>query len=217
MNHPPVYPCSQAPIPPLSICTLIHLSKKIFIPDLLRQILHYVSEADPGPALPALAVQRVRTLHSEGIVNLEDAQTGVTPHHLRLQPPMAPAAHKTTFSIQINCTFVPHCSPSLRNIPGKAKSGQGEGSWNNQHLVHHKESLSAWWPRQGAVKHMDSLSSHESTRQTAALPTHAPVLEGSRHLSQFVGCPWGHLAVNLGFPQPPWTSQQTHQVKAFML
>ncbi|XP_067579176.1 patatin-like phospholipase domain-containing protein 4 isoform X6 [Pseudorca crassidens] len=91
-------------------------------------ILHYVSEADPGPALPAIAVQRVRTLRSEGTVNLEDAQTGVTTHHPCLKPPTAPAAHKTTFSIEINCTFVQHCSPSLRNIPGKAKSGQGEGS-----------------------------------------------------------------------------------------
>lgn len=176
MNCPPICPCSQASIPPLSIFTLIHLSKKIFIPYLLHQILSYVSEADPGPALPAIAVQRVRTLRSEGTVNLEDAQTGVTTHHLCLKPPTAPAAHKTTFSIQINCTFVQHCSPSLRNIPGKAKSGQGEGSWNNQHLVHHKESLSAGRPRQGAFKHVDSLSSHESTRQTAALPTGAPVL-----------------------------------------
>lgn len=117
-----------------------------------------------------------RKYSSESTVNLEDAQTGATTHHLCLKPPTAPAAHNTTSSTQINCTFVQHCSPSLRNIPGKAKSGQGEGSWNNRHLVHHKESLSAGWPRQGAFKHMDSLSSHESTRQTAALPTRTPVL-----------------------------------------
>ena len=96
--------------------------------------------------------------------------------------------------------------------------GQGEGSWQDLHLVQHGESLSE---RHGFAQEAANTSiprlQTKPTKKACSTAT-PPMFWKGLDSSLFVGCPLGgHSTISLGIPRPPWTLQQTHQGKASKL
>lgn len=172
-----------------------------------------------------------KTLNSEVSISLEDShKTQITLYNF--QPLFTSPLHtKQSFQWKPIALLSSAALSCWEISQVKLNPGQRDGNSSNSHIVGHKESLSKQWPCRRDFKrnHWRECNINTWNHLTSCSPlTLAPILQGSRLLSHFVGCPWGLKAhvgsslqfttlylADLGFPQPSWTSCQIYQVEGF--